>query len=79
MGHTPNLEFIKLLKSKIIESYCIGNYVALDHSYFGFKINILIDMPGANEKAEKIYKIKSNFMVFPNGKLKCNTLIGGWQ
>ena len=36
-------------------------------------------MSGANEKAGKTYAIKSNYMIFPNGKLKMNTPVGGWQ
>lgn len=39
----------------------------------------MIDIPGANEKLGKTYKIESNYMIFPNGKLKMNTPIGGWQ
>ena len=31
------------------------------------------------EKEGKIYKLKTNYMVFPNGKIKMNTPIGGWQ
>lgn len=39
----------------------------------------MIDIPGANEKLGKTYKIESNYMILPNGKLKMNTPIGGWQ
>ena len=50
-----------------------------DLIYYGNKINLLIDIQVVNEKFGKNYKIKSSFMVFLYMKLKCNTLIGGWQ
>ena len=43
------------------------------------KIKINFDLPGQGSKTGKVYKLKSSFTVFPNGKIKCNTLIGGWQ
>lgn len=31
------------------------------------------------KKKGKNYKIETNYMIFPNWKLKMNTPIGGWQ
>lgn len=45
---------------------------------YGFKINLNVHIPGCNEKKGKVYKITSNFMIFPNCKLKMNTPFGGW-
>ena len=79
MGYESNYEVINLFYEKIIEAYILGNYTIQEHTKYGAKINLFLDMPGTKGKTGKIYKIKSNFMVFPNGKLKCNTLLGGWQ
>lgn len=54
-------------------------YSIQTHTHFGVKIKLNIDLPGYKNKEEKSYKLTSSFMVFPNGKIKCNTLIGGWQ
>lgn len=37
------------------------------------------DFSGGNNKKFQIYKLKSSYMIFPNGKIKNNTLIGGDQ
>lgn len=70
-------EFVEIVKRLTKESFSKGNYEVENHTKFGFKINIFIDLPGKNEKENKIYKTWTNFMIFPNGKLKINTLIGG--
>lgn len=36
-------------------------------------------MPGANEKINNIYLLKTAYTIFPNGKLKLNTHLGGYQ
>ena len=59
--------------------YFYGNYYIENHTNYGCKINLKVDMPGINEKSGKIYNLKTNYMIFPNGKLKMNTPIGGWQ
>ena len=72
-------KFVEILFNKTKEAYVSGNYYKEDLSKYGIKINIKIDMSGFNNKKNKIYKIETNYMVFPNGKLKMNTPIGGWQ
>ena len=67
------------IQQKTKEAYFYGNYIKQDLTKYGFKINLNIDIPGYNEKKGKIYKITSNYMIFPNLKLKMNTPIGGWQ
>ena len=61
------------------EAYAYGNYYIENITKYGCKINLKVDIQGVNEKSGKIYKIETNYMVFPNGKLKMNTPIGGWQ
>ena len=52
----------------------------IDYNYNGETLEPqIIDIPGKNEKQGKEYKITTNYMIFPNGKLKMNTPIGGWQ
>lgn len=79
MGYNLDNEFIETLCKKIKESYLFGNYILQNHNNFGVKINLNVDLPGCGTKKERIYKLTSNFMVFPNGRIKANTLIGGWQ
>ncbi len=55
-----------------------GKYYKRMHDKYGFRINIQVEMPGANEKASEIFKFNSGFTIFPNGKLKINTPFGGW-
>lgn len=45
----------------------------------GVKIDLYLTLPGAGIKIGKSYPVKSAFMIFPNGKLKCNTILGGRQ
>ena len=71
--------FVEILLQKSKEAYFYGKYYIENISKYGCKINLQIDMPGANEKEGKVYGIESNYMIFPNGKLKMNTPIGGWQ
>lgn len=71
--------FYEILLQKTKQAYFYGNYIKQDLTKYGFKINLNIDIPGYNEKKGKIYKITSNYMIFPNCKLKMNTPIGGWQ
>lgn len=79
MGYNLDDEFTEMLYEQIKKSYFLGNYVIQNHNNFGVKINLNIDLPGRGIKSGKIYKLTSNFMVFPNGRIKANTLIGGWQ
>lgn len=81
MGYYKNdyEHFIQLLLQKTKEAYFYGNYYIENLSKYGCKINLKITIPGCNEKRGKNYKIETNYMVFPNWKLKMNTPIGGWQ
>lgn len=79
MGYLPNQDFIDIISKLILSAYVNGSYESAGHSKYGYKINLFIDLKGGADKSYKQYKLKSNFMVFPDGKLKCNTLIGGWQ
>ena len=81
MGYHKNDydSFVKELLQKTKEAYFYGNYYIINHTNYGCKINLNIDIPGVNEKLGQIYKIKTNYMIFPNGKLKMNTPLGGWQ
>ena len=79
MGYEPNNKFITSLYEQIKQSYFYGKYAIQTHNNFGVKIRINIDLHGQNDKRNKIYNLISSFTIFPNGKLKCNTLIGGWQ
>lgn len=78
LGHEPDEKFLDYLKNKVIENYCLGQYVIFRIDNHGVAINIFVDIEGRGEKANKIYRVKSGWMVFSNGKLKCNTFIGGW-
>ena len=71
--------FVDVLLQNTKQSYYYGKYFVQDLTKYGCKINIMVEIPGINEKIGKIYKIKTNYMVFPYGKLKMNTPIGGWQ
>lgn len=79
LGYDNAYEFADILLNLIKEAYCKGNYLIVNHDKFGVKINLFCLINGNNNKKERLYAIKSSFMVFPNGKLKCNTLLGGWQ
>lgn len=70
-------EFISLIKQLSIEGYRYGNYEKEKHTQFGYQINIFVHIPGKNEKKNKIFKCWTSYMIFPNEKLKLNTVIGG--
>ena len=78
LGYEPDENFLVYLKNKIIESYCLERYVILRIDNHGVAINVFVDIEGRGEKVNKTYRVKSGWMVFSNGKLKCNTFIGGW-
>ena len=81
MGYTEEDrdEVEDLIKTLSYREYCLGNYENILHNNYGYKINVYIDFPGKAEKLGRTYKIKSCYMIFPNGQIKCNTPIGGWQ
>ena len=70
-------EFISIIIQLVKESFGKGNYEFEKHTKFGFQINVFIALPGKNKKLGKIYNTWSCYMIFPNGKLKLNTVIGG--
>jgi len=70
-------DFVELLKDKTIKAYRKGSYAKEKHTRFGYQINIEVAIDGINEKKGKSYLIKTCYMVFPEGKLRCVTLVGG--
>ncbi len=78
-GYEKINDFLDVLYDLIKKAYCAGNYEIINHDKHGVKINLFISIPGKGLKENKTYNIKSAFMIFPNGKLKCNTLLGGRQ
>jgi len=76
-------EVFQLLEKLSKESYCQGNYKnnppSDEKKKYGFRIRINLQFPGKREKLGKIYQITSSYIVYPNGKLKNNTPIGGWN
>ena len=72
-------KFVEILLQKAKEAYFYGEYYIESLNNYGCKANFKINIPGTNEKLGKVYKIESNYMIFPNGKLKMNTPMGGWQ
>ena len=76
-------EVFQLLEKLSKESYCQGNYKnnppSDEKKKYGFRIRINLQFPGKREKLGKIYQITSSYIVYPNGKLKNNTPIGGWK
>lgn len=81
MGYTEKEfdEFVNVLLQKTKEAYFYGNYYKENYNNFGFKINLNLSIPGKNEKVGKVYNVTTNYMIFPNKKLKMNTPLGGWQ
>lgn len=71
-------EILQLVYTLARKSYEDGDYEIRDHNKFGVAITLFYNFPGKNEDAGKTYRLKSGWMVFPNGKIKANTLIGGF-
>lgn len=59
------------------EAYVLGNYKRKTHNKFGFKITLYIKLKGIKDHQGEIFNLISSRMIFPNGKLKVNTLVGG--
>lgn len=70
-------DFIKMIKELVKESFVKGNYEIEKHTKYGVAINVFITIPGKNEKFGRFYYTWSCYTIFPNGKLKLNTVIGG--
>lgn len=66
-----------MIKELVKESFVKGNYEIEKHTKYGVAINVFITIPGKNEKAGRFYDTWSCYTIFPNGKLKLNTVIGG--
>ncbi len=79
MGYKENefMEAIDIIKNLTAEEFAKGNYIFRAHDKTGFKIGFILNFPGRHEDYGKFYKLKTGWSIFPNGKLKCNTLIGG--
>lgn len=78
MDYDTNDDFLEILYKQIKQAYFYGCYEIQSHTKYGVKIKLKVDIEGKGIKAGKKYNLKASFMIFPNGKLKCNTLIGGW-
>ena len=71
-------EAVEIIKNLISEDFVSGNYSLKAHDEKGYRIGFVLEkFPGKNEDFGKFYKLKTGWSIFPNGKLKCNTLIGG--
>ncbi len=69
-------EFIAMIKRLVKISFANGNYEIENHTKYGLKINVFITIHGKNEHSGHLYNTWS-YTIFPNGKLKLNTIIGG--
>lgn len=80
MGYTTEDDevFVDTLLQKTKEAYFYGDYTIEIIDKYGCKINLLLNIPGIRNKQGKMYRLKTNYMIFPNLKLKMNTPIGGW-
>ena len=79
LGYDNNDEFLMVMYKLIKQAYCDGGYKIKNHDKHGVKIDLYLTLPGSGIKSGKTYPVKSGFMIFPNGKLKCNTILGGRQ
>lgn len=71
--------FLKSFFELTKQEYRYGNYEQEKHTRYGFQINIFVTINGVNEKKNNEYIIKTCYIVFPNGKLRLITLVGGWK
>lgn len=84
MGYNKNdkNEVFQLLEKLSKEAYCQGNYKnnppPKEKKKYGFRIRLNLKFPGKGEKLGRVYNITSSYIVYPKGKLKNNTPIGGW-
>lgn len=79
MGYKEDefIEAIDTIKYLTTIEFVNGNYTFRIHDKKGYRIGFVLNFPGKHEDYGKIYKLKTGWSIFPNGKLKCNTLIGG--
>ena len=71
-------KFYTTFENCVKQAFSEGKYYKRVHDRYGFRINIQVEMPGVNEKIDKIFRFNAGFTIFPNGKLKINTPFGGW-
>lgn len=71
--------FIETMKDLAKKAYRYGYYQKEKHKKYGFQINLFVSIPGANDKKGKFYDVKTSYIIFPNGKLRLITLVGGLQ
>ncbi|MCM1195003.1 MAG: hypothetical protein NC332_03615 [Firmicutes bacterium] len=71
--------FVNLFCRIIKECYVQGKYNVFKHNNCGFMINCLVDLPGFGIKDGRTYYFKSGWIIFPDGKLKANTIHAGWR
>jgi len=76
-GYNADSSIIEEISRAVKEAYINGNYSIRSHTKYGVNISLYLKINGVNEKQGRIYNAVSSFMIFPQGKLKCNTLIGG--
>ncbi|MCM1289971.1 MAG: hypothetical protein NC132_04660 [Corallococcus sp.] len=69
--------FENLIAQKTKDSYVSGNYECEKHDKYGYKINCIFKIPSKNPKLGKEIEMWSNWMIFPDGTLKCNSYFGG--
>jgi len=80
MGYDDYKEFFKIFYQKSKESFIAGKYKIDSHTRYGVKINLNLLIPNKYlKKEDEFFKLIASFTVFPNGKLKLNTHLGGWQ
>ena len=72
-------KFISNIISLTKQAYRYGNYKMEKHTEAGFQINLSITINGINEKKNKNYELKTCYIIFPHGKLRLVTLVGGWR
>ena len=70
--------FVEMIAQKTKESYAAGNYEIEEHDKYGVKINCIFKIPSKNPEFGTEIEMWSNWMIFPNGILKCNSYLGGW-
>lgn len=63
-----------------LRAYKEKKYKIYEHDKYGVKISLYISIPGKNEKHGRFYNRITGFTIFPNGKLKNNTMVSGrWR
>ena len=79
LGYDPSdrNKFVDELKKKTKKGYVNGDYIIQDYTKYGVKIRVVASIDGAHKDRKKEYKVIGSYMVFPNGKIKMNTPMGG--